>query len=183
MVERSVHIGEVVGSIPTRRTMIDSKKFLTIAIREAENSMKLGSGPIGAVIVDKKGKILAKGFNRTKIENDPTAHAEVVCMRKASKFILERFHSEETYLFTTLEPCFACGFFLVRTNIRNVVWALNDPYYGGMSHLKKSKKLSNDFKKIKCIEEPFTDLREQSRVLMHLYYKNKKDFKTAKLFT
>lgn len=162
--------------------MINSRKFLAIAIEESKKSMKLGSGPIGAVIVDKKGKIIVKGFNRTKIENDPTAHAEVVCMRKAKKLILERFHPKETYLFTTLEPCFACGFFLVRTNIRNVVWALNDPYYGGMSHLKKSEKLSNDFKKIKCVGEPFIDLREQSRALMYLYYKNKRDFKTAKLF-
>jgi len=162
---------------------MDTQFFLNKAIELAQISFDKGSVPIGALIVDKDGNILAQGHNEIKISNDPTAHGEVVCMRQAKEKILTKFNPESTFLFTSLEPCFACGFFITRTNIKNVIWALNDPYKGGIDYLKNTEKLSEDFKNINLIPEPYLELKNKSKELMRKYYLKKGDLKTADLFS
>lgn len=162
---------------------MDFKYFLQKALELAESSFEKGSVPIGALIVNEKGEIIAEGFNEIKIINDPTAHAEVVCMRKANAKIISKLSPEPTYLITTLEPCFACGFFITRTNIKNVIWALNDPYKGGIEFLKESKKLKTDFNEINLVAEPELEIKEKSKELMKKYYLKKGDTKTADLFS
>lgn len=162
--------------------MLDNHKYLQRALELAQEAFEKGSVPIGAVIVDEKGEIISEGINEIKITNDPTAHAEIVCMRKALKKIIKRFSPEPTFLFTTLEPCFACGFFVTRTNIKKIVWALNDPYKGGVDFLKNSEKVKDDFDEIELIGEPDEEIKNKSRELMNKYYLKKGDRKTAELF-
>ena len=83
------------------------EKFMKIAIMEAKKGVQnRDGGPFGAVIV-KDGIVIAKGHNRVVSTHDPTAHAEVVVLRKASSF-LKRFDLSDCELYTTCEPCPMC---------------------------------------------------------------------------
>ncbi len=81
--------------------------FMREAIRLSIENMRAGKGgPFGAVIV-KDGKIIARGFNQVLATNDPTAHAEVVAIREATK-LLGTFHLEGCDIYTSCEPCPMC---------------------------------------------------------------------------
>lgn len=81
---------------------------MNIAIQEAKKGVESGhGGPFGAVIIDNKNKIIAKAHNMVLITNDPTAHAEIVCIREASKK-LSTFNLSNCKIFSTCEPCPMC---------------------------------------------------------------------------
>lgn len=101
--------------------MNNDDKYLQKCLDLAQVAFEKGSVPIGALIVDIHGDIIAQGYNEIKIIHDPTAHAEVVCMRQAKEKVIKSINLEPTTLYTTLEPCFACVFFITRTNISRIV--------------------------------------------------------------
>ena len=82
------------------------KEFMREAIRLSMNSVETGGGPFGAVIV-KDGRIIAGTSNSVTIDNDPTAHAEVNCIRKACK-ALGTFDLSGCDIYTSCEPCPMC---------------------------------------------------------------------------
>lgn len=83
------------------------KKFMQRAIELAQSNItKLNGGPFGAVIV-KDGKIIGEGCNMVIAHNDPTAHAEIIAIRKACKN-LETFQLENCEIYTSCEPCPMC---------------------------------------------------------------------------
>jgi tRNA(Arg) A34 adenosine deaminase TadA len=152
------------------------------SLQLAKQSFDQGGVPVGAVLTTIEGQVITEGYNENKQTFDPTAHAEIICMRKAKKLVLSKYSPEPTILYTTLEPCFACAFFVLRTNIKKVVWALNDPYNGAMEFLRNNDKLKDRFLNIEIIAEPFDDLKTSSKELMRSYYENKGDVKLANLF-
>lgn len=79
-------------------------------------------GPFGAVIIDKKGNIIAEGNNKVLCENDPTAHAEIVAIRNACKK-LDTYDLSDYILYTSCEPCPMCLSAIIWSNIKNI-------YYG-----------------------------------------------------
>ncbi len=82
-------------------------KFMKVAIDEAFKGMRADDGgPFGAVIV-KDGEIIAVGHNHVVESNDPTAHAEIVAIRKASK-LLGRFDLSDCEIYSQCEPCPMC---------------------------------------------------------------------------
>ena len=95
--------------------------FLQAAIDESKLSIESGSSPFGAVIV-KDGKIIAKAHNTVVIDNDPTAHAEVNCIRKACKE-LSTFDLSGCVLYTSCEPCPMCLNSAKWANITEVYYA------------------------------------------------------------
>ncbi len=81
--------------------------FMALAVQEAIAGVKAGhGGPFGAVIVN-DGRVIASDHNRVVFTNDPTAHAEVNVIRRAS-FLLGRFDLSDCMLYTTCEPCPMC---------------------------------------------------------------------------
>ncbi|WP_456485686.1 nucleoside deaminase [Hydrogenimonas sp.] len=83
------------------------KKFMEMALEEAQKGILKGDGgPFGAVIV-KDGEVIAAGHNEVVKSNDPTAHAEIVVIRRASQK-LQSFHLEGCELYVTGEPCPMC---------------------------------------------------------------------------
>jgi guanine deaminase len=81
--------------------------FMRAAVAEARRGVARGEGgPFGAVVV-KDGVIIARGHNRVVAAHDPTAHAEIVALRKAAKK-LGRFHLSDCEVYTTCEPCPMC---------------------------------------------------------------------------
>lgn len=84
----------------------ETTSFLLQAIRMAEDNVRNGGGPFGALVV-KGGKIVGKGVNRVTRNNDPTAHAEVVAIRDACQN-LGTFQLTDCDIYTSCEPCPMC---------------------------------------------------------------------------
>ena len=98
-------------------------KFMQIANECAQKGAHCGEGgPFGAVIVDKKGNIIAKGNNMVLANNDPTAHAEVTVIREACKK-LGTYDLSDYILYTSCEPCPMCLSAIIWANIKEVYYA------------------------------------------------------------
>ena len=95
-------------------------EYMKIAKDLANDNLKTNAGgPFGACIV-KDGKIIGKGSNHVLANNDPTAHAEIMAIKKASKVIGD-WRLEECTMYVTLEPCQMCAGAIVQARIPKVV--------------------------------------------------------------
>jgi tRNA(Arg) A34 adenosine deaminase TadA len=104
-----------------------------IALAEAEAAQARGEVPVGAVIVDPAGEVLARAGNRTRELYDPTAHAEMLAIRSAA----DRLGSERLVgcdLYVTLEPCPMCAAAISLARIRRLYYGAADPKGGGVEH-------------------------------------------------
>ena len=103
------------------------------AFAEAEKAAQRGEVPVGAVITDKLGNILAVAGNRTLVDHDPTAHAEMLVIREAaSKLDSERLIDCDLYV--TLEPCAMCAAAMSFARIRRLYFAAADEKMGAVEH-------------------------------------------------
>ncbi len=103
------------------------------AFAEAETAAQRGEVPVGAVITDKLGNILAAAGNRTLLDRDPTAHAEMIVIREvASKIGSERLFDCDLYV--TLEPCAMCAAAISFARIRRLYFAASDEKMGAVEH-------------------------------------------------
>lgn len=100
------------------------------ALREAEKAEGEGEVPIGAVAV-KTGKIIAREHNRTIQMVDPTAHAEILLLRKASA-ALNNYRLTGLTVYTTIEPCPMCAGALVQARVAKLIFGALDPKGGGV---------------------------------------------------
>ena len=110
--------------------MPDDLEFMQLALDEARASAEAGEVPIGAVLVHNE-KVLAGSGNRTIRDNDPTAHAEIVAIRKASH-ALGNYRLADTTLYVTLEPCAMCAGAIIQARIPRLVYAADDPKGGAV---------------------------------------------------
>lgn len=101
--------------------MEDDRSLLLQAIRIAEKGIENGHGPFGALIA-KEGRIIAEANNKVVISHDPTAHAEVLAIRKASS-LLKTHDLSECVLYTSCEPCPMCLGAIYWAGIKKVVYA------------------------------------------------------------
>lgn len=106
---------------------------MKLALAQADSAAASGDVPVGAVIVDRNGDLLSEGRNRRELEGDPTAHAEIDALRRASKR-LGHWRIEGT-LYVTLEPCVMCAGALVASRILRVVYGALDPKAGATESL------------------------------------------------
>src|ERR1700761_8802798 len=98
------------------------------ALGEARSAAEAGEVPIGAVIAH-EGKLIAHGQNRVLRDNDPTAHAEIVALRKAAH-ALDNYRLKGCTLYVTLEPCAMCAGAMIHARIDKLVFAADDPKAG-----------------------------------------------------
>jgi tRNA(adenine34) deaminase len=153
--------------------------FLSKSISLARDALAENNYPIGCVAVDETGKIIAQSSNQCSTLADVTAHAEILILKKLGKRV-DKKTKAKLFLFTSLEPCFGCSFFIARTNICAVYSALKDPHKGGISDLQD--KFRSFFNSIKTVNEPFDDLADQSRKLMSDYFINTGQEEKAKYY-
>jgi len=106
-----------------------SKNFMTRAIELSLASVRSNGGPFGCVIV-KNNEIIAEGSNKVTIINDPTAHAEIVTIRKACN-ALNNFNLEGTEMYTSCEPCPMC--------LSAIYWSHIDKIYYSNTRLDAAK--------------------------------------------
>ena len=102
------------------------------ALSEARAAARAGEVPVGAVVV-RNGEVLSTAYNLTRTTNDPTAHAEIVAIRRATE-ALGTDRLEGCDLHVTLEPCPMCAGAISHARIRRLYFGASDPKGGGVEH-------------------------------------------------
>ena len=106
---------------------------MSLAFVEAESAGQRGEVPIGCVILDQSGNVVAKAGNRTLELKDPTAHAELLAIREAARRLgSERLSGCDLYV--TLEPCAMCAAAISFARIRRLYFAVGDEKMGAVEH-------------------------------------------------
>jgi tRNA(adenine34) deaminase len=107
---------------------MDDAAWMRLALAEAELALAHNDVPVGAVAV-LRGEVIGRGHNRREIDRDPTAHAEVLAMREASRAI-QHWRLDDVTLYCTLEPCAMCAGAMVLARLPRLVYATTDPKAG-----------------------------------------------------
>ena len=107
---------------------------MDLALDEARRAAARGEIPVGAVIVDPETQtVVAKAGNRTRVQPDPTGHAEMIAIRAAAETLgRERLTGLDIYV--TLEPCAMCAGAIAHARLARVYFGADDPKSGGVSH-------------------------------------------------
>ena len=107
--------------------------FMTQALAAARDAAAAGEVPVGAVIVDPAGKIIATAANRTRRDSDPTAHAEMLAIREAAARLGNE-RLDGCALWVTLEPCAMCAGAIAHARIGRLYYGAADPKGGAIEH-------------------------------------------------
>ncbi len=108
----------------------DDSYYMQLALYEAGTAQSRGEVPVGALVVS-EGEVLSSGFNQNLTCHDPTAHAEIVALRKAAD-LRQNHRLPDCDLFVTLEPCAMCLGAMVQARIRRLVYGAEDPKSGAV---------------------------------------------------
>ena len=115
--------------MPTRSPIPTSNPYMARALEEAKAAAARGEVPVGAMLVDRKGEILAAAGNRVVELADPTAHAEMLVLRAGGGKQLP-----DCDLYVTLEPCAMCAGAIALSRIRRLYFGAYDPKGGAVEH-------------------------------------------------
>lgn len=145
--------------------------FMKEALKEAQKAAAKGEVPIGAVVV-REGKIIGRGHNLRESLNDPTAHAEIIAIKKAARKF-KNWRLNGCTLYVTVEPCLMCAGAIVLARLEKVVYGAKDPKAGAVSSLYEvldDRRLNHRVKEVKggileeecaaILKEFFKDLRD-----------------------
>ena len=102
---------------------------MRLAIQEAEKALTHDDVPVGAVILGPDGTVIGSGHNERELTQDPSAHAEMIAIRRAAEQI-GHWRLLDTTLYVTLEPCAMCAGAIVLARIPHVVYGTTDPKAG-----------------------------------------------------
>jgi len=102
--------------------------FMRAALAQAQLAWADGEVPVGAVVV-KDGVIIASGYNRPIVDHDPTAHAEIMALRRAAE-VIGNYRLPGCELFVTLEPCVMCAGAMMHARLSRVVYGATDKKTG-----------------------------------------------------
>ncbi len=111
--------------------MKELERFMRQALRQAERAAEREEVPVGAVAV-LEGKVIAKAYNKVISLNDPTAHAEILLLRKVAKK-LGNYRLEGIEIYVTKEPCPMCAGAMIHARIKRLVYAAPDEKGGAFS--------------------------------------------------
>ncbi len=161
---------QIIPSAPRGHTW---QSLMHIALEEAKKAFFEDEVPVGAVIVNKEGEILATAHNLTRKLNDPTAHAEILALREAAKKV-NNFRVLNAYLIVTLEPCIMCLGALREARIEGIIFAARDKEIGAVCSLIDGAELP-----LKSPKPWFMSgiLEEESTKLLKDFFEEKRDFR------
>ncbi|CAB4778307.1 MAG: nucleoside deaminase [Actinobacteria bacterium] len=110
---------------------MNDQELMRAALEVAQNASASGDVPVGALIVNAAGEIVATGHNERELHNDPTAHAEIVAIRRATEIIGE-WRLENHTIVVTLEPCPMCAGAIAQSRISTVIFGAWDEKAGAV---------------------------------------------------
>lgn len=142
---------------------------MRLALAEAQKAQKAGEIPTGAVAVS-EGRIIARGHSRSIRDHDPSAHAEMVVLRKAARK-LKNYRLNGIILYVTLEPCPMCAGALVWARIQELVYGAPNRRAGacgGILDIQKFSSLNHRFKITSGV------LQQECQNLIKDFFKNKR---------
>lgn len=143
--------------------------FLLEALKEAQKAEKKGEVPVGAVITY-KNKIVGRGHNLSITSNDPSAHAEIIALRKASKK-LKNYRLPECKIYVTIEPCPMCAGALIWARISEIIFGAADikaGACGSVFNISDNKNLNHRIKVTGGI------LEKQCSLIMQDFFKKRR---------
>jgi len=146
------------------------KFFMEEALKEAFLAYKEDEVPVGAVIVSSEGEIIAKARNQVIKLNDPTAHAEILAIRKACQ-IFGNYRLIGCKMYVTLEPCPMCAYAIVLARLKEVIFATSDEKTGACGsiyNILQDKKFNHQV----LIKSGL--LKEEASVLLKNFFKQKR---------
>lgn len=146
------------------------KTFMELALAQAKLAFKKDEVPVGAIIVE-NGKIITSAYNCNLTKKDPTAHAEILTLRKAAK-IMGSSRLDNCDLYVTLEPCAMCAAAIALARIRRVYYAASDIKFGAVENGARI------FSSSSCFHQPEIYsgiLEEESRKLMQDFFRSKRN--------
>lgn len=106
-------------------------QLMRLALAEAGMARAIDEVPIGAVIVDASGDVIAAASNRTIADGDPTAHAEILALRAAARHI-GNYRLNGCTMYSTVEPCVMCAGALVNARVERLVFGAHDERFGAV---------------------------------------------------
>jgi tRNA(adenine34) deaminase len=147
--------------------MMDHRRYLEAALQEAVLAQYEGEDPIGCVIVDEQGGVIAQAHNHINQYGDPTAHAEL----RAIRMVIARMRGEAARgwtLYSTLEPCPLCLGAIVMCHIGTIVWAANDRRKE--THKLLSANAYMQTRRLVTVATPYADLEAKCSTLHDEYW-------------
>ncbi len=103
--------------------------YMGLALEAAREGLATGEVPVGAVLVDEAGEVLARAFNQPIGLHDPTAHAEVLALREGAR-LRGNYRLPGLCLYVTMEPCIMCLGAMIQARLRRLVFGAPDPKGG-----------------------------------------------------
>ena len=113
---------------------VDLYQLMKEALKEAEKACSRGEVPVGAVLADPEGRIVAKAHNQSVGLNDPTAHAEILALREACS-LYRNYRLNDALLVVTIEPCLMCMGAAIHARIARLAFGAFDPKAGAAGSL------------------------------------------------
>ncbi len=140
------------------------------AFISAKRALSHDDVPIGAVIV-RNGEIIARGENMVQLKKNPTLHAEIVAINRATKKLGAKF-LDDCDIYVTLEPCAMCAVAISYARINNIYFAATDEKGGGILHNAKIFETDNHLWKPKIHQLP--EFAEESANMLKDFFKSKR---------
>ena len=150
---------------------LDLFHLMKQALSEAEKGSSMGEVPVGAVLASPEGQIVAKAYNQPITLGDPTAHAEILAIRKAGLFF-RNYRLNNTTLVVTLEPCLMCMGAAINARIARLVFGTVDPKAGAavsLYNLAEDKRLNHRIEVVSGIME------EECRSLIQDFFRVRRE--------
>ena len=150
--------------------MNQHETYMRKALIEAKKGALEGEVPVGALLVSSTGDIIARAHNRPISLNDPTAHAEILALRRGATE-LGNYRLPGYVLYVTLEPCVMCVGAMIQARLALVVYGATDPKGGAIESVYH---IGNDGKLNHRLEAQGGILAEESRDLLQAFFKAKR---------
>jgi len=143
--------------------------FMEKALAQARLAAAAGEVPIGAVLVGDDERVIAEGFNQPISTNDPTAHAEIVALRRGAA-ALANYRLEGATLYVTVEPCVMCVGASFNARVARLVYGADEPKFGAVRSVMRASdlRLNHRFEVVAGVRE------EECRALLVEFFRSKR---------
>jgi tRNA(adenine34) deaminase len=149
---------------------LDHRHFMDLAIDEARTAESIEEVPVGALLVNADGSVISRAHNETILQCDPSAHAEMLALRRAAAEV-RNYRLLGTTLYVTVEPCVMCMGAAIHARVARVVFGAPDPKWGAAGSIynfSKEKRLNHQPEIVSGIRA------DQCRQLMRGFFARKR---------